>query len=64
LNTTTNNGNVSLIASHDGYTRLKGKVIHQREVNVNDNSLTITDKLQGNFTRATVHWHLHPAIKR
>lgn len=63
LNAASENGNVMLVASHDGYTRLKGKVIHLREVNVNRKTLAIVDKLQGKYTTAIVHWHLHPGVK-
>ncbi|KKO47839.1 heparinase [Arsukibacterium sp. MJ3] len=57
------NGKVALTASHDGYKRLKGKVTHLREVDANNKSISITDKLQGEYNNAIVHWHLHPKVK-
>ncbi len=63
LNATTENGSVLLLASHDGYTRLKGNVVHLRKVEANKKSLIITDKLEGKFGKATAHWHLHPDVK-
>ncbi len=63
LNATTENGSVLLVASHDGYTRLKGNVVHFRKVEANKTSLVITDKLEGKFVKATAHWHLHPDVK-
>ncbi|NVK36718.1 MAG: alginate lyase family protein [Gammaproteobacteria bacterium] len=53
----------SLKASHDGYRRLGGNVIHHRHWFADPNSLTITDKLIGRFSRAVAYWHLHPDIK-
>lgn len=54
--------NVTLTATHDGYKRLKGKVTHIRNVVVTASSLTIIDELQGSFTNASQHWHLHPKV--
>lgn len=54
---------VMLLASHDGYKRLAGKVSHLREVKASDKTITVFDKLQGKFTGANVHWHLHPLVK-
>ncbi|GGW58907.1 heparinase II/III family protein [Alishewanella tabrizica] len=55
--------NVTLIASHDGYKRLNGKVNHTRQVTVMTKSLSVIDRLQGRFNNAHMYWHLHPNIK-
>lgn len=53
-----------LLAEHDGYTRLSGKVVHRRQLNLNRHYLEITDKLLGSGMH-TVEWRLHfsPACK-
>lgn len=57
------NNKVTLVASHDGYNRLKGNVTHIRKVLAEYMAVTISDRLDGEFTNATAHWHLHPQIK-
>jgi len=54
---------VVLNAAHDGYRRLKGKVIHQRQWLAELSSLTVTDELTGRFKDAVAYWHFHPDIK-
>lgn len=54
---------VSLQASHDGYCRLAGKVIHQRYFIAEPARLNITDELTGRFEQAVVFWHLHPGVE-
>jgi len=54
---------VVLNAAHDGYRRLKGKVIHQRRWLAEPSSLSVTDELTGRFMDATAYWHFHPGIK-
>ncbi|WP_037072346.1 heparinase II/III family protein [Psychromonas arctica] len=49
--------------SHNGYLRLSGKVTHSRKWEMNENSFLITDKLSGNYSTASAHYHLHPDIK-
>ncbi|MCB5226060.1 heparinase II/III family protein [Alishewanella sp. 16-MA] len=63
LNADVQNDKVTIMASHDGYLRLKGKVTHIREIRVDSNNIAISDKLQGKFINAIAHWHLHPDIK-
>lgn len=63
IKTQATDDNVMLLASHDGYKRLAGKVSHLREVKASDKTITVLDKLQGKFTGANVHWHLHPLVK-
>lgn len=56
------NDHVILNASHDGYKRLAGKVMHQRQWVGDSASLIITDELSGRYMRAVAYWHLHPDI--
>ncbi|GAA0353645.1 hypothetical protein GCM10009092_17530 [Bowmanella denitrificans] len=60
---TEENGRVALVASHDGYRRLKGKVIHRRALDVFERGLVVSDSLSGKFSKAEAHYHLHPAIR-
>jgi uncharacterized heparinase superfamily protein len=56
-----NFGNVTLSASHDGYKRLKPKVIHTRTINALTNSCIITDDLSTK-TAAEFNLHVHPDV--
>jgi len=56
-------GGHTIRASHDGYQRLKGNVIHTREWNVFDERIEIIDELTGSFKIATAFYHMHPQIK-
>ena len=47
-----------LIAEHDGYTRLKGKVRHRRKLTLKQQELEIEDRLQNNGTHQ-IEWRLH-----
>ncbi|WP_241909707.1 alginate lyase family protein [Vibrio sp. 10N.261.55.A7] len=49
-------------ASHDGYKRLKGKVIHHREWSFSASELSITDRLLGEVESAFAFLHIHPDI--
>lgn len=53
---------VKLLASHNGYQRLRGKVTHQRQLDVKAQSLAVIDKLTGRFSTAAACWFLHPDI--
>ena len=55
-------GNLTISCSHGGYKRLKDSVIHQRSWNFFPDSMTITDKLIGNFESAKAHYFFHPDI--
>src|SRR5690606_17213838 len=48
--------------SHDGYRRLPGKVIHQREWRLSAGSLELCDRLTGQFRNAAARFHLHPDV--
>jgi hypothetical protein len=47
-----------LLAEHDGYERLPGKVKHRREFDLADTRLVIFDELEGSGTHA-LEWRLH-----
>lgn len=50
-------------ASHNGYRQiLKAGPVHTRYWCSNDNSLTIKDRLQGNFEVAMSRFHFHPDV--
>lgn len=49
--------------AHDGYRRLPGRVVHRREWQFTDNSLTVSDTLQGYYKQALVRYHLHPDVE-
>ncbi|MGS2722702.1 heparinase II/III family protein [Porticoccus sp. GXU_MW_L64] len=53
---------VVIEASHDGYKRLPGKVIHSRKLISSPTGLTVKDNLEGHWQRAEVHFHLHPKV--
>ena len=49
-----------LIASHDGYARLPGKPTHERQVDLRNTILEITDTVTGSGThKAALYFHLH-----
>ncbi len=53
-------GSFELTASHDGYKRLPGRVLHHRRWRLGDGMLVIEDQLTGDYGRANGRWHLHP----
>ncbi len=56
------NEQIHISAQHDGYLRLPGKVLHQRDFYITPLSITIEDQLYGNSKTATAYFHLHPNI--
>ncbi|MGR5354135.1 heparinase II/III family protein [Vibrio sp. DNB22_19_2] len=54
---------VTVECSHDGYTRLPGKVTHSRKWQLAPDRLLICDQLFGAFSRAEAHYHLHPDVR-
>lgn len=60
--TGTNERVVKISASHDGYKRLAGNVVHERKLLVAVNSVDITDKLSGKWKSAEAMFHLHPDV--
>lgn len=51
-----------LTASHTGFTRLPGKVTHQRSWAASSNCLIVNDALSGSFKVAVAHLHFHPDV--
>ncbi|MFO1431382.1 MAG: alginate lyase family protein [Candidatus Competibacteraceae bacterium] len=49
--------------AHDGYRRLPGGPLHWRQWELQDNGLTIFDRIQGPFGDAVAYFHFHPAVK-
>nr|WP_275993485.1 alginate lyase family protein [Argonema antarcticum] len=47
-----------LVAEHDGYTRLAGRVVHQRKLELKNKRLEIGDRLEGNGVHS-LEWRLH-----
>ncbi|MDZ7691019.1 MAG: heparinase II/III-family protein [Balneolaceae bacterium] len=57
-------GKFRIKARHDGYTRLKGNPIHQRELIFNGEELTIRDEIKnGEHQEAKTRFLLHPDVK-
>lgn len=61
INSSENSANVE--CSHNGYSRLPGKVTHIRKWSMQVDSFLITDKLSGAYTSAKAFYHLHPDIE-
>lgn len=53
---------IEIVASHNGYRRLKGKAVHRRSWKFTAGSLVIHDLILGNFERAEARFHLHPDV--
>lgn len=49
-------------AAHDGYKRLRPKVIHRREWRLSPGVLEVSDTLAGKFRTAEAYFHLHPFV--
>lgn len=50
-----------LVASHDGYMRLPGRVTHRRSFELRGQTLDLTDGLEGSGEHeARLHFHFHP----
>lgn len=49
-------------AAHDGYQRLRKKVVHRREWYFSPGLLQVKDALLGEFESAMAHFHLHPDV--
>jgi len=48
--------------SHNGYKRLPGKCIHNREWKFEDTQLCITDNISGVFKNAVANFYIHPDV--
>jgi uncharacterized heparinase superfamily protein len=55
-------GGVVVRASHDGYRRLRGKNVHQRQWILRKGSAVIEDEITGTFEYAEARFHLHPDV--
>ena len=53
---------VTVKASHDGYKRLRPKIIHRREWCFLSGVFEVTDTLTGKFKTAEAYFHLHPLV--
>ena len=53
----TNKGGM-LLAEHDGYTRLKEKILHRRQLTLGKEKIEILDSLQGSGSH-NIEWRLH-----
>lgn len=47
---------------HDGYTRLPGRVVHEREWILGPGRLTIRDRIMGTFQCAIGRYFVHPSV--
>jgi uncharacterized heparinase superfamily protein len=53
---------IRISGGHDGYMRLKGRVMHYREFQLNDHQLQIVDDLTGEPRSAAANFLLHPDV--
>ena len=51
-----------LSASHNGYRKIYGGPVHQRNVQLGKSSLQVSDALDGDFTQAIARFYLHPDL--
>lgn len=51
-----------IACAHDGYLRLPGRVLHRRAWSFAPGALSIEDRLEGRFARASARLHLHPDV--
>lgn len=56
-------GTVRVSSSHDGYTRLPGRVMHGRSWAFTPGNLEISDRLSGRFSSAIARYHFHPDVQ-
>jgi len=55
-------GEIRVACGHDGYRRLSGKPVHQREWILVNKGLIIKDRITGSFRNAVGRFYLHPEI--
>jgi len=51
-----------ILCSHDGYKRLLGKCIHQREWKFEGTHFCVTDTIRGIFNHAVANFYIHPDV--
>lgn len=49
--------------AHNGYARLPGKPIHQRNWHMDAHGLTVSDQVEGTYQSAEARFHFHPAVQ-
>jgi uncharacterized heparinase superfamily protein len=49
--------------AHDGYVRLPGKPTHHRTWRMDEEGLTVIDRVEGSHRTAEARFHFHPAIQ-
>ncbi len=57
-----NDRSIEIIASHNGYKSLFGGCIHTRKLTFSENSLIVSDSLQGTFKYAKSRFYIHPDL--
>jgi uncharacterized heparinase superfamily protein len=58
-----NENTLQIRCAHDGYTRLPGKPVHQRQWRFAENSLEIIDTISGPFANAIARFYFHPDVQ-
>lgn len=59
---TANGQSAVVAASHSGYQRLRGRVVHSRRWTFTARSLVLEDEILGGFQSAEAYFHLHPDL--
>lgn len=54
---------IVISASHSGYRKLFGGILHAREYRVTENCISISDELTGRFDNAVANFYLHPEVE-
>lgn len=54
---------LSVLAVHDGYIRLPGRVLHKRSWRLFEGRLVVQDLLLGDYKQAVSRFHFHPGVK-
>jgi len=55
--------NAAVSCAHDGYQRLPGRPVHQRQWHWREGSLVIEDMVTDHKHDAVARWHIHPAVR-
>lgn len=54
---------IEVACSHDGYRRLPGQPVHQRQWRFGEGFLEVSDRIEGGLYPAVARYHLHPAVE-
>jgi len=57
------NDDLKISCSHNGYRRLKGKVVHSRDWHFHDKKMMVVDRLEGDFSESKAYFYIHPDVK-